>query len=340
MPRREAVLLAALALLTPGCFLTRAVGLGPDLSPDEIADEDPPEVKYGKAERLFARSEWSDAAYAFHRVWVDHPKSDLASDAQFYEADARYGQGKYNGAFELYKRYLKDWPLSPHAPVIQRRIYDMGTYTIEAGKHGFLGIFNYSDEGVDQLDFLVSAFPHGDLADDALVYMADYEWRDRQTHEAIDHLHNLIDDYPLSEWALEGRLRLARAYRDLNRGAKYDADSLQRSAAEYRAYLDLVAADAERAREYAEKLATARTELAEVEEQLARKKVDAADFYLRMGNVNAARAELRNAIRDFPRTQAAAEAREQLGSDESRRRSREVDGSPQPGADAPSGGTK
>jgi TolA-binding protein len=315
MPRRHAVLLALCALATPGCFLTRAVGLGPDPGPDEIADTDPPETKYEKAQHLFAASEWSDAAYAFHRVWTDHPKSDLASDAQFYEADARYGQGKYNGAFELYKRYLKDWPLSPHAPVIQRRIYEMGTYTVEAGKHGFLGIFGYSDEGVDELDYLVSTFPHGDLADDALVYMADYEWKDRQTHAAIDHLHDLIDNYPLSEWALEGRLRLGRAYRDLNRGTRYDADSLQRSAAEYRAYIDLVKADRDRAREYEDRLRTARSELSEVEELLARKRIEASDFYLRMGKTAAARAELRNVIRDYPRSEAAGEAREELGTE-------------------------
>lgn len=318
MPRREAVFVVLLALASPGCFLTRAIGLGPDPSPDEIADDDPPEVKYDKAQRYFSASRWAEAADAFHRVWTDHPKSELASDAQFYEADARYGQGKFNGAFELYKRYLRDWPLSPHAPIIQRRMYDMGTYTIQAGRHGFLGIFDYSSEGVDQLDYLVSVFPHGDLADDALIFMADFEWRERQTHAAIGHLHDLIDNYPLSEWALEARVRLARAYRDLNRGTRYDADSLQRSAAEYRAYIELVTSDADRAREYAEKLGTARSELADVEELLARKRIEAAEFYLRMGNAGAARSELRNVIRDFPRSQAAREAREQLGVEEVR----------------------
>lgn len=315
MPSRRllAALLLASALAAPGCFVTRAIGLGPDPGPNEVVKGDPPEVIYAKAERLFAAQEWADAADAFHKVWADHPTSELASDAQFYEADARYGQGKYNGAFELYKKYLRDWPLSPHTPTIQRRIYDMGTYTIVQGQHGFLGIFTYSSEGVDQLDFLVSAFPHGDLADDALIYMADYEWRDRQTREAIAHLHDLLDNYPTSEWALEGRLRLAKAYRDLNRGTNYDADALQRSAAEYRAYLDIVTADQARAREYAEQLESARAELAEVEEELATKKLEAAKFYLKTGSAEAARAELRNVVRDFPNTRAAEDARRQLG---------------------------
>lgn len=315
MPSRRlpALLLAAAALAAPGCFVTRAIGLGPDPGPNEVVKGDPPDVIYQKAERLFAAQEWSDAAEAFHKVWADHPTSDLACDAQFYEADARYGQGKYNGAFEIYKKHLRDWPLSPHTPLIQRRIYDMGTYTIEAGKHGFLGIFTYSIEGVDQLDYLVSAFPHGDLADDALLYMADFEWRERDTREAIAHLHDLLDNYPMSEWALEARFRLARAYRDLNRGTSYDADSLQRSAAEYRAYVELVSADQARAREYAEPLETARAELAAVEEELAAKQLAAAAFYLRAGSTEAARAELKNVVRDFPNTRAAADARRQLG---------------------------
>jgi outer membrane assembly lipoprotein YfiO len=309
---RVSLLLAAL-LAAPGCFATRALGLGPDPDPDEIADGDTPEVIFEKGQRLFAAQRWSDAADVFHELWTEHPKSDLASDAQFYEAESRYGQGKYAGAFELYKRYLRAWPLSPHGPLIQRRIYDVGTYTIQAGQQGWIGIFNYADEGVEQLDYLVSAFPHGDLADDALIYMADYERQARRSKDAIVHLHDLIDNYPLSEWWLEARLRLAKAYRDVNRGTKYDADALRRSVAEYRAYIELVGADRARAREYSEQIALARAELAEVEELLAKKRLEAADFYLRTGRPTAAAAELRSIVREHPASVAAGEARRRLG---------------------------
>jgi outer membrane assembly lipoprotein YfiO len=303
-------LLVLVALSAPGCFVTRAIGLGPDPGPNEVARGDTPEEVYAKAQRLFEERQWAEAADAFHALWNDHPKSPLASDAQFYEAESRYGQGKYNGAFELYKRYMKDRPLSAHAPLIQRRIYDIGVYLIEAGRQAF---FDYAGEGVDALDYLVSAFPHGDLADDALIYMADYEWKARQTREAIQHLHDLVDDYPTSKWALEARLRLAKAYRDVNRGASYDADALQRAAAEYRTYIERVTADRARAAEYAPQIEEARSELAEVEELLAQKHLDASDFYLRSGNVDSARAELKNVVRKYPKSQAADEARQRLG---------------------------
>jgi len=299
---------AALLLLTIVPAITGCAVFGQKKDPNET-----PEQAYERGRKLFQQEQWEEAEDVFGDLWEDHPDSPFAADARFYEAEARYGRGKYNGAFELYKRFLEAHPLSPHAPLIQRRLYDMGTYLVEEGKEGLFGVLTYSEEGIAILDYLVAAFPHGDLADDALIYAADHEWRTRQPLHAIGHLHDLIDRYPGSEWALEARIRLARAYRDVNRGTNYDGDALRRSKAQYLAYIDLVSADADREREYADLLQVARTELAEVEELLGRKMLEAADFYLRTGKPDAAQAELRNLVRDHPGTTAAAEARERLG---------------------------
>jgi outer membrane protein assembly factor BamD (BamD/ComL family) len=296
-------LLAALLALVSGCAIFGS----------KKVDETPAQM-YERARELFREEQWEDAEDVFADVWEDHPGSPLAADARFYEAECRYGRGKYNGAYELYKRFLEQHPLSPHSPLIQRRLYDMGTYLIEEGKTGLFGM-TYSGEGVEILDYLVSAFPHGDLADDALVYAADHEWRTEHPLRAIGHLHDLIDQYPGSEWALEARLRLARAYRDVNRGTKYDAEALKRSKAQYLAYIELVSSDSAREREYADLLALAREELALVVEELAQKMLDAADFYLRTGKVDAAQAELRNLVREHPGTRAADEAMRRLGRD-------------------------
>jgi TolA-binding protein len=307
--RALAFVLAVLATAA-GCSWTRAVGLGPELGPNDPAKGDTAEVLYEKAQRLFAAQQWSDAADVFGKIWRDQPHHPLASDARFYEAESRYGQGKYDGAFELYKGYLKEHPLTPHAPLIQRRIFDVGKYTILVGREAF---FDYASQGVEELDYLVSAFPHGDLADDALIFLADHEFEEREFDDAIAHLHDLIDSYPTSEWALEARRRLAKAYREKNRGSFYDADVLKRSRAQYLAYIDLVSADADRRREYASELASARAELNDVEEQLAVKGLEAARFYERSGNAEAARSELRNVVRDYPKSRAAAQARSELG---------------------------
>jgi outer membrane protein assembly factor BamD len=312
----RALLLLALALLVvplAGCFATRAVGLGPAPDPALPQKGDTPEEVYAKAQRLFEAQRWADAADAFEDMWRDHPDHALANDAQFYEAESRYGQEKFYGAFQRYKAYLKKHPLSPHAPLVQQRLFDMGRYTVLKGERGLLGIFTYAEEGVEMLEYLVEAFPHGDLADDALHFVAEYELRAFRPQDAVLHLHELVESYPGSEWALSGRLLLARAYRDLNRGAAYDGDALKRSIAQYKAYIDIVSAVPNRAREYEDALQTARAELAEAEEVLAQKALEAADFYLRTGRPTAARQELENVTRELPGSAAAAEARRRLG---------------------------
>ena len=312
-PLRRPLALAALALVcaaAPGCFATRAVGLGPDPDPSEPQKGDSAEVVYGKAKQLFQAKDWKPAGEAFGKVWREHPTSPFAADARFYEAECRYAREKWNGAYELYKSFLKTQPLSPHAPLIERRLYDMGVYQVDEGKRGF---FDTSGEGVEVLLYLVDVFPNGDMADDALLYVADHEMRQRRPQDAVLHLHDLLDHYPGSEWAYEARLRLAKAYRDLNRGPKYDADALRRAAAQYRAYIEIVSADRARAAEYATSLDEARYELREVEETLGTKGLEEADFYLYDGRTEGARAALRNVIRSWPGTDAAAEARRRLG---------------------------
>jgi outer membrane protein assembly factor BamD (BamD/ComL family) len=223
--------------------------------------------------------------------------------------------GKYRGAFALYKSYLKEHPLSPHTPLVQKRLYDMGIYTMNAGSEGFLGILDYADEGIEMLEYLVDVFPYGDRADDALKQMSDYELTDRRPHSAIEHLKELLQFYPGSEWVLEARLDLARAYRALNRGAEYDSDVLMRSVAEYRAYIEIVSSDPARKIEYADRLAAAESERDGVIELLAEKSMAKADYYLRTGRTEAAKNQLLNTVRRFPGTVASDSARRQLGLD-------------------------
>src|SRR5262245_59937626 len=98
--------LLVVILAAPGCFATRAVGLGPDPGPNDPVAGDTPEQLYAKGQKAFESMEWKTAGKAFGKLWHDNPKSPLASDAQFYEAESRYGEGAYAGAFELYKKYV------------------------------------------------------------------------------------------------------------------------------------------------------------------------------------------------------------------------------------------
>lgn len=304
-----ALALAASLAAAPGCAVMRWTGLAGE-DPLEPAKDDSAEELFRKGQGLFREKRWKEAEAAFGRVWRDHKGSPYAADARYYEAECRFARQKWLGAFELYKSFLRDNPLSPHAPAIERRLYGMGVHLLETGESTF---FDESGTGIDVLEQVVLSFPNGELADDALLLIADHEVRHFRPHDAVEHLHQLLDRYPSSEWAYEARLRLARGYRELNRGSRYDADALRRAAAHYRAYLEIVAADRARASEYAAALDQARKELREVEEVLGRKGLEEADFYLYDGKVDAARSALRSVIRQWPESEAAAEARRRLG---------------------------
>ncbi len=312
---RTALAVSILVVAT-GCAAAQKLGIGPAPDPGAIVSSDTAEQAYEKARAYFRAQRWDDAEDAFEAVYESYPDSPYAADARFHEAESRYGGENFRGAFELYKRYLDKHPLSAHASTIQRRVYDIGVYTIQTGKRGRLGIFKFADDGVEMLDFLVGAFPHGDLSDDALMYAAEYEIEAEKHLRAIGHLHDLVEFYPGSEWALAARLQLARSYRGVNRGDAYDAEALRRAAAQYKAYVEIVTADTARAREYASLLDTARSELRGVNEVLARKMLQASEYYLRTGKPDAAAAELRNLVTRYPASDAAAEARRRLAGPE------------------------
>lgn len=309
---RRTLRAAALALALLPLASCRTLGITSP-GPGEVAKDATAEEIWEQGRALFAEGDWENAGDVFHECWSRFPTHELAGDAAFYEAESRYGMGKYRGAFVLYQSYLKDHPLSPHSPLVQKRLYDMGSYTMNAGRAGFLGLLDYSDEGIEILEYLVDVFPYGDHSDDALKEMADYEVADLQPHAAIEHLKELLQYYPGSEWVLEARLELARAYRTLNRGAEYDSDVLKRSLAEYRAYIEIVSSDPARKVEYADRLAKAESERDEVVELLAQKSMAKADYYLRTGQPEAAKNQLLNTVRRFPGTRSSMDARRQLG---------------------------
>ena len=313
MASRAALLLPAALLLTAaGCASTTESRPAPRDPAAVAAEEGKARTLYAEAEEARAREDWDAARRRYRWVFEDFPGSVLASEAQYLAAECAFQDGRLYAAGELFSKYVEDRPLSPHVVEVERRLYDIGRRLIEDGKRGLwgTGIFTTSEEGVHLLRRMVVLLPTGTWADDALLEVGRWYALERDYAGAESALEELVKTYPGSEWRLEGRFLLAWAYRSDNRGPAYDGEKLKRSRAHFVEYVHQATRDADRAAEYADRIAAARAEIEAIDADMARKAILRARYYTRSGRPGAAVAVLSEAARQWGSTEPGKECAE------------------------------
>jgi outer membrane protein assembly factor BamD len=88
----------------------------------EVENNDPPDVIYGKAEKLADRGKYGDAARAYEEVDINHPYSQEARRAILMAAYAYYKAGKYDDAISAADRYLTLHPGTKESDLAQNII--------------------------------------------------------------------------------------------------------------------------------------------------------------------------------------------------------------------------
>jgi outer membrane protein assembly factor BamD len=88
----------------------------------EVENNDPPDVIYGKAEKLVDRGKYGDAARAYEEVDINHPYSQEARRAILMAAYAYYKAGKYDDAISAADRYLTLHPGTKESDLAQNII--------------------------------------------------------------------------------------------------------------------------------------------------------------------------------------------------------------------------
>lgn len=81
--------------------------------PAEIADV---EQSYKAALELLKRGQHEQAVAGFRRILADHPRHDLADNAQYWLGEAYYDQKEYVRALGEFQRVLRDYPKGNKSP--------------------------------------------------------------------------------------------------------------------------------------------------------------------------------------------------------------------------------
>ena len=89
---------------------------------EEVENNDPPDVIYGKAETMLDKSDYAAAARQYEQVDINHPYSQEARRAIVMAAYAYYRAGKYDDAISAADRYLTLHPGTQESDLAQNII--------------------------------------------------------------------------------------------------------------------------------------------------------------------------------------------------------------------------
>jgi outer membrane protein assembly factor BamD (BamD/ComL family) len=282
-------------------------------SAKDVPDDAPAEVVYAEAEKSREAGELKVARDLYERVYDDYPTADEATEAGWLEAEMRFQLEEYKTARTAFQTFHETHPLY-RLGELENRMYAIGEELWEDGRSGLLGlgIFPTAADGIATMEWIVENLRNGSRADDALMFLARARMDMREYADATVNLEELLTEYRQSEWVYEARFLLGQSLMLQNRGPDYDLLVLRQAKKVYERYVEILEGDEVRSTEYADRLAQAKEQIAEIERRLAEKNLLIADYYISVERYDSAKFYLDTAARLYPETDAAGTAKERL----------------------------
>jgi outer membrane protein assembly factor BamD len=205
------------SLLLGGCGSTLFGG-----KTEAPENNDPPDVIYGKAEKLSDKGKFADAAKAYEEVDINHPYSQEARRAILMAAYAYYKAGKYDEAISSADRYLTLHPGTKEADLAQNIIgmsyYDrvLDPKRDQSNARKALTAYETLLQRYPESRYAATAQNRTRILRDLLAAseMTVGRWYLRHNNylAAINRFRVVVTDYQTTEQAPEALMRLTEAY--------------------------------------------------------------------------------------------------------------------------------
>ncbi len=160
---------------------------------------------------------------------------------------------------------------------------------------------NAESKGLEVLNGLISDYPFMNFSDDAIYHCGNWYFKNNQPEEAERYLTRLVREYPESEWIAPAQLLAGDAAMAQMKGVDYDLGILVAAERHYRRYLRLFPGQGDSAR--------ARESLNQIQTYKSKRRLQIADFYIRIEKFVSARIYLEKILLEAPGTEEAGEAR-------------------------------
>ena len=183
--------------------------------------------------------------------------------------------------------------------------YNIGFSYLTGATRKLFGLeVNAESRGLEVLNNLIKDYPFMNFTDDAIFHCGNWYLKNNQPDEAERYFTRLVREYPESDWIAAAQLLAGDAAMAQLKGVDYDLGILVNAERYYRRYLRLFPGQGDAAR--------ARESLEQIEAFKARRRLQIADFYIRIEKFESARIYLEKVLLEFDGTPEAAEARQIL----------------------------
>ena len=183
--------------------------------------------------------------------------------------------------------------------------YNIGFSYLTGATRKLFGLeVNAESRGLEVLNNLIKDYPFMNFTDDAIFHCGNWYLKNNQPDEAERYFTRLVREYPESDWIAAAQLLAGDAAMAQLKGVDYDLGILVNAERYYRRYLRLFPGQGDAAR--------ARESLEQIEAFKARRRLQIADFYIRIEKFESARIYLEKVLLEFNGTPEAAEARQLL----------------------------
>jgi outer membrane protein assembly factor BamD len=188
----------------------------------EIENNEPPNIIYGKAEKLIDKGDYAAAAREYEEVDINHPYSQEARRAIVMAAYAYYKAGKYDDAISAADRYLTLHPGTQESDLAQNIIgmsyYDqlLDPKRDQTSARKSLTAYETLLQRYPDSRYAAEATNRVRILRDVLaaseMQVGRYYLRRNNYLAAINRFRTVVTDYQTTEQVEEALMRLTEAY--------------------------------------------------------------------------------------------------------------------------------
>jgi outer membrane protein assembly factor BamD len=207
--------------MRPVLALIALLFLGACASTDEYQALQPDEL-FAAGASEFEAEDWTKAIQVFERLIFAEPTYERLVEARMYLARAYYNKGEYITSVSEFTRVLDRHPGHPLAPEASLGICQSfvaqsphvqrdQTFTIQAWNSCQNTLTDFRNTEVAAEAEALRDEMEAQLAEKIFI-AGDFYFRRKLYHSGIIYFNDLLSQYPRSQWASRGLLRLYQSY--------------------------------------------------------------------------------------------------------------------------------